>query len=81
LGYKVDHRELIACDYGAPTSRKRFFLIARCDNKSIVWPKPTHGDPDGIEARCGILKPWRTAKEIIDWSKPCPSIFERKKGH
>jgi DNA (cytosine-5)-methyltransferase 1 len=79
LGYKVDHRELIACDYGAPTSRKRFFLIARCDNKSIVWPKPTHGDPDGIEARCGILKPWRTAKEIIDWSKPCPSIFERKR--
>jgi DNA (cytosine-5)-methyltransferase 1 len=79
LGYKVEHRELIACDYGAPTSRKRFFLIARCDGKPIVWPKPTHGDPDSLEVRCGMLKPWRTAAECIDWSIPCPSIFERKK--
>ena len=79
LGYKVEHRELIACDYGAPTSRKRFFLIARCDGKPIVWPKPTHGDPDSLEVRCGMLKPWRTAAECIDWSIPCPSIFERKR--
>lgn len=79
LGYKVEHRELRACDYGAPTSRKRFFLIARCDGKPIVWPKPTHGDPEGIEVRCGILKQWRTAAECIDWARPCPSIFERKK--
>jgi DNA (cytosine-5)-methyltransferase 1 len=78
-GYKVDYRELRACDYGAPTSRKRFFLIARCDGKSIVWPEPTNGDPERIEVRCGLMKPWRTASEIIDWSLPCPSIFERKK--
>lgn len=79
LGYKVDHRQLRACDYGAPTTRNRFFLIARCDGKPIVWPNPTHGDPDGLEVRCGMLKPWKTAAEIIDWEKPCPSIFERKK--
>jgi len=79
LGYKVEHRELKACDYGAPTSRKRFFLIARCDGKPIVWPKPTHGDPKKIESGCGLMKPWRTAAECIDWSLPCPSIFDRKK--
>jgi DNA (cytosine-5)-methyltransferase 1 len=76
LGYKVEWRELRACDYGAPTIRKRFFLIARCDGKPIVWPQSTHGDPDSLEVRCGLLKPWRTAAEIIDWSLPCPSIFE-----
>lgn len=69
-GYRVEHRELRACDYGAPTSRKRFFLIARCDGLPIVWPTPTHG--------AGLL-PYRTAADIIDWSLPCPSIFERKK--
>lgn len=79
FGYKVEYRELRACDYGAPTIRKRFFLIARCDGKKIVWPEPTHGDPDSLEVRCGLLKPWRTAAEIIDWTLPCPSIFERKK--
>lgn len=78
-GYKVQFRELRACDYGAPTTRKRFFMIARCDGKPIVWPEPTHGDPEHIEVRCGLLKPWRTAAECIDWSIPCPSIFERKK--
>lgn len=79
LGYKVEHRELIACDYGAPTSRKRFFLVARCDGNPIRWPEPTHADPDSMMVRCGLLKLWRTAAEIIDWSLPCPSIFERKK--
>ena len=79
LGYKVEHRELKACDYGSPTTRKRFFLIARCDGKPIIWPDPTHGDPQGIEVYGGQLKPWRTAGEIIDWSVPCPSIFERKR--
>lgn len=78
-GYKVEWRELRACDYGAPTIRKRFFMIARCDGKPIVWPKPTHGDPSSAEVKSGKLKPWRTAAEIIDWSIPCPSIFERKK--
>ncbi len=78
-GYKVDWRELRACDYGAPTIRKRLFLIARCDGKPIVWPSPTHGDPDSEQVKSGKLKPWRTAAEIIDWTIPCPSIFERKR--
>lgn len=79
LHYTVEFRVLTSCDYGAPTKRTRFYLIARCDNKPIVWPKPTHGDPDGIEVRTGMLKPWRTAAECIDWSIPAQSIFERKK--
>jgi len=78
-GYQVDWRELRACDYGAPTIRKRLFLIARCDGRPIVWPEPTHGDPESAAVKSGKLKPWRTAAEIIDWSLPCPSIFERKK--
>jgi DNA (cytosine-5)-methyltransferase 1 len=78
-GYDVEWRELRACDYGVPTSRKRLFLIARCDGQPIVWPDPTHGDPASIKVKTGMLKPWRTAAEIIDWSLPCPSIFERKK--
>jgi len=77
-GYQVQHRELRACDYGAPTIRKRFFLIARCDGQAIVWPKPTHGDPKSAEVKAGRLKPWRTAAETIDWSRPCPSIFDTK---
>lgn len=71
LGYEVDWRELRACDYGAPTTRKRLFLIARCDGRPIVWPEPTHGPRTGT--------PYRTAAECIDWTIPCPSIFERKK--
>lgn len=78
-GYKVECRELRACDYGAPTIRKRLFLIARCDGRPIVWPKPTHGAPESEEVKAGIRKPWKTAAEIIDWSIPCPSIFERKR--
>jgi len=78
-GYKIQWKELRACDYGAPTIRKRFFMIARRDGKPIVWPAPTHGKPDSPEVLSGKRKPWRTAAEIIDWSIPCPSIFERKK--
>lgn len=78
-GYHVDWRELRACDYGAPTIRKRLFLIARCDGLPIVWPEPTHGDPKRLDVQRGLLKPWRTAAGIIDWSLPCPSIFDRKK--
>lgn len=80
LGYVVDSRELRACDYGAPTIRKRLFVVARCDGLPIVWPYPTHGDPESEEVKSGKLKPWRTAAEIIDWSIPCPSIFERKRS-
>lgn len=79
LGYKAEWGELRACDYGAPTLRRRFFLVARCDGEEVKWPKPTHGDSNSLEVRCGLLKPWRTAAEIIDWSIPCPSIFNRKK--
>lgn len=79
LGYAVQHRELRACDYGAPTIRKRLFLIARRDGRPIVWPKPTHGDPASAAVKSGKLLPWRTAAECIDWRHPCPSIFERKR--
>jgi DNA (cytosine-5)-methyltransferase 1 len=65
-----------ACDYGAPTTRKRLFLIARRDGKPIVWPKPTHGAPTSPGVIAGKLLPWRTAAEVIDWSLPCPSIFD-----
>ncbi len=78
-GYDVDHRELRACDYGVPTIRKRLFLVARCDGQPIAWPEPTHGDPKSPAVKSGKLKSWRTAAECIDWSIPCPSIFERKK--
>lgn len=78
-GYVVEWRVLIACDYGAPTTRRRFFLIARRDGLPIIWPKPTHARPDSKEVKTGNLLPWRTAAECIDWSIPCPSIFERKK--
>jgi len=79
LGYKVEFRELRACDYGAPTSRKRLYLIARRDGLPIVWPKPSHGKPGSPEVVSGERLPWRTAAECIDWSIPCPSIFERKR--
>lgn len=69
-GYQVEHKEMRACDYGAPTIRKRFFLIARCDGQPIVWPEPTHGQD---------LTPYNTAADCIDWSIPCPSIFTRKR--
>lgn len=73
LGYTVEFRELVAADFGAPTSRKRFYMIARCDGKPIVWPKPTHSKT-GADG----LKKWRCAAEIIDWSLPCPSVFASK---
>lgn len=76
LGYKVEWRELRACDYGAPTTRKRLFLIARCDGQPIVWPVATHGAPESPEVRTGLKQPWVTAAETIDWSEPCPSIFD-----
>ncbi|MGN6103986.1 MAG: DNA cytosine methyltransferase [Kofleriaceae bacterium] len=69
LGYVVEWRLLRACDYGAPTTRRRLFLVARCDGKPIAWPEPSHGP--------GRTTPYRTAAECIDWAIPCPSIFER----
>ena len=79
LGYHVEHRELRACDYGAPTIRKRFFLIARCDGKPITWPEPTHGDPDSLEVAAGLKKPWKPVADVLDFSLPCPSIFATSK--
>lgn len=79
LGYEVDYRELRACDFGAPTIRKRFFMVMRCDGRQIQWPEATHGDPKSLEVQSGKLAPWRTAAECIDWSIPTLSIFDRKK--
>ncbi len=79
LGYAVEWRELVAADYGAPTTRKRFFLIARRDGRPIVWPEPSHAPADSPEVKAGKKLPWRSAAEIIDWSLPCPSIFDMRK--
>jgi DNA (cytosine-5)-methyltransferase 1 len=79
LGYVVDYRELRACDFGAPTIRKRFFMVMRCDGVPVTWPEPTHGDPKTPAVQAGKLAPWHTAAECIDWSIPAQSIFDRKK--
>lgn len=76
LGYQVEYRELVAADYGAPTMRKRFFLIARCDGNPIIWPEPTHGPADSPEVAAGLRKPYIGAYTQIDFSLPCPSIFD-----
>ena len=83
-GYVVDHRLMRACDYGAPTTRRRLFLIARRDGRPIVWPAPSHGKvvtagPSQLELGAREVKPWRTAAEIVDWSIPCRSIFDRER--
>lgn len=78
LGYDVEHRELIAADYGAPTTRKRFVLVARCDGRPIVWPERTHAQKDSEEVKSGKLLPWRSAAEVIDWSVPSYSVFDSK---
>ena len=76
LGYEVQFKELVAADYGAPTMRKRFFMIARCDGKPIVWPEPTHAPADSEEVKKGLLKPYVGAYTQLDFSLPCPSIFD-----
>ena len=76
LGYEVQFRELVAADYGTPTMRKRFFMIARCDGKPIIWPEPTHGPADSEEVKAGLLKPYVGAYTQLDFSLPCPSIFD-----
>ncbi len=79
LGYIIEHRILRSCDYGAPTTRTRFYMIARCDGEKIKWPDPTHGHRDSIGVKDGELLPYRTAAECIDWTIPGCSIFDRKK--
>lgn len=76
LGGRIEKRELRACDYGAGTIRKRLFIIIRFDGQPIVWPKPTHGDPQDRDVIAGRKLPWVTAADNIDWSLPCPSIFD-----
>ncbi len=76
LGYKVEFRELVAADYGAPTMRKRFFMVARCDGKPIVWPEPTHAPAESEAVKAGLLKPYVGAYTQLDFSLPCPSIFD-----
>lgn len=78
LGYRVEWRILTAADYGAPTTRRRLVIVARCDGKPIVWPERTHAPRDSEEVRSGRCKPWRSAAEILDWSLPCPSVFASK---
>lgn len=78
LGYRVEHRELVAADYGAPTTRKRFMLCGRCDGKPIVWPEKTHAPRNSKAVKTGKCKPWRSAAEIIDWDLPSYSIFDTK---
>lgn len=75
LGYEVQYRLLRACDYGAPTIRKRFFLIARCDGLPIVWPEPTHAASDSLEVASGLKKPWVPVADVLNFDLPCPSIF------
>ena len=76
MGYEVDYRTLRACDFGAPTTRRRFFLIARCDGQPIVWPDGDYADPEGLEVQFGMKMPWRPVADVLDFTLPCPSIFE-----
>jgi len=84
LGYKVETNSLVSADYGAPTTRQRWFLIARCDGKPIVWPEPTHMPRSKFDTLYGWaataqgMKPWVPVADVIDWSLPCPSIFDSK---
>lgn len=79
LKYNVQYKTLKSCDYGAPTTRTRFYLIARCDGRPIVWAEPTHAPKDSEAVKQGHKLPYHTAAECIDWSIPAQSIFERKK--
>lgn len=79
LGYHIEYKELKSCDYGAPTTRTRFYMVARCDGEPIVWAKPTHAPKNSDAVRFGQLQPYHTAAECIDWSIPAQSIFERDK--
>jgi DNA (cytosine-5)-methyltransferase 1 len=79
LGYQVSWRLLRACDYGAPTTRRRLFVVARRDKRAVAWPIPTHGDPALPEVRTKKLFAWHTAAECIDWTIESQSIFGRKK--
>ncbi|HEX5934224.1 MAG TPA: DNA cytosine methyltransferase [Pseudorhizobium sp.] len=76
LGAKIEMRQLRGRDYGAPTIRKRLFIIMRFDGRPIVWPEPSHGSPDDADVIAGRKLPWPIVADCIDWSLPCPSIFD-----
>jgi DNA (cytosine-5)-methyltransferase 1 len=78
MGYVVEFKELVACDYGVPTTRRRLFLIARNDGRPIEWPAQTHADPKSLKVQAKKLKPWRTAAECLDFDINCPSVFLSK---
>lgn len=76
IGYQIEFNELIAADFGAPTMRKRFFMIARCDGKPIIWPEPTHAPRDSEAVKNGLMQPYVGAYTQLDFDRPCPSIFD-----
>lgn len=77
-GYSIGWKEIMACDHGSPTIRKRLKLVARRDGLPVEWPAPTHGDPKSVAVQAGKLEPWPVAADILDWSLDCPSIFLTK---
>lgn len=79
LGYHVEFKEMTSCDFGAPTSRTRFYMVARCDGEPIVWPTATHGERGSYDVDLGIKAPHRSIAECIDWMNPGTSIFDRDK--
>ncbi len=79
LGYTVEFKTEKSCDHGAPTTRTRFYMIARCDEKPIIWPEPTHAPKNSELVKSGKCKPYISAAECIDWTIPGKSIFDRKK--
>lgn len=79
LGYDVEYKEMTSCDFGAPTSRTRFYMVARCDGEPIVWPEATHGEPGSYDVDHGFKEPHRSIAECIDWTNPGTSIFDREK--
>ena len=74
MGYQIEFDTLVASEYGAATIRKRFFGIGRKDGLPIIWPARTHAPRD--IALANGLQPQETAGDNLDWSIPCPSIFE-----
>ena len=78
FGYSIAWKEIVACEHGDPTIRKRLKLVARRDGLPVEWPEPTHGDPKSEAVKSGAVQPWPVAADILDWSLDCPSIFLTK---
>lgn len=78
FGYSIGWDEMVACEHGDPTIRKRLHMVFRRDLQAIEWPSPTHGDPMSDKVLSGELEPWPVAADIIDFDRPCPSIFMTK---